>query len=498
MSKDNLNNRPRVFLSYASEDVDKIEKIYAGLRSRQVNVWFDREKMGLGTWLDKIMKAIVSSKYFIICLSEASLRKTGFDNPGFQDRELSRAYEIAMSQPENLFTIVPVRIEKCERGDPRVSSFQQHDLFPDFEKSLDKLALQLGGIALSGAKPETSESLTVFNHIFGRASALYNAGELEKSLLMYESLNNIFPNSRSPHGNIGVIRLELGDMELALQAFDKVLTLDPADTRAWLNKGFVFIELGEFDKALECVEEAKTLNSDPAITANLHATILCALKRYDEAMGVVDEDLKLDPKSEIAWNNKGTIYLNTNQLNEALEAYQKAVSIKPNDPILLYNSGNVLGRQGKYSEALQILKQAEILSPSSHKVLRLIVNLLLLDGSPEAAITYSDKALSIDKDDAKIWYYRGQALILLKRNDEALVSLQNATSIDNTDADAWFCLGNLYAHTSKDYAAALMAFSKATMLNEHDKIAWQQKAHVLNLLGRQQEALEAWNKVLAI
>ena len=126
--------RNLVFLSYARDDLDRIWKVYEGLKKRKVAVWFDKADLGPGKWYPQIMRQISLSKYFIFCVSDASIKKTSGDKPGFADKELQRAYEIAMNQTDDVFTIVPVRLEDCERGDLRISTYQQYDLFMDFEK----------------------------------------------------------------------------------------------------------------------------------------------------------------------------------------------------------------------------------------------------------------------------------------------------------------------------------------------------------------------------
>ncbi len=90
------SNGDRVFLSYAREDIDKVRDVYEGLKRRGVNVWFDEKDIVLGKrWKPQIEKAISRSRYFVICISEAALRKTGDERPGFQDEELNKAYNIA-------------------------------------------------------------------------------------------------------------------------------------------------------------------------------------------------------------------------------------------------------------------------------------------------------------------------------------------------------------------------------------------------------------------
>ncbi|SHO53494.1 toll/interleukin-1 receptor domain-containing protein [Desulfopila aestuarii] len=78
------NNKTRIFLSYAHEDLEMVRQIYTGLKARNLGVWFDKEDLGPRLWKRKIEKAIPKSQYLVICISEAALKKTG-DEPGFQD-----------------------------------------------------------------------------------------------------------------------------------------------------------------------------------------------------------------------------------------------------------------------------------------------------------------------------------------------------------------------------------------------------------------------------
>jgi len=87
--------REFTFISYAHEDLNKVRKLYEDLKKRKVKAWFDKEDMAPGRWEKRIKKAISRSRYFIFCLSEASLKKTGDEKPGFVDEELQTAWEFA-------------------------------------------------------------------------------------------------------------------------------------------------------------------------------------------------------------------------------------------------------------------------------------------------------------------------------------------------------------------------------------------------------------------
>ena len=217
----------RVFLSYAKENLEKIRDIYEGLRQRGLNVWFDEEHIRPGAWKPQIEKAISKSRYFVICISEAALRKTG-DEPGFQDEELNRAYNIAEKQAIQNFYIIPVRIEECGRGDFRLSNSQQYDLFNDFEKGLDKLAVHLGGSSLtdSTAKEERTEDEKTVEHLMGKAEAANFTAEYNRAIAFLDSVLALNPDSSAALNYLGFAWKEKGEYDKAIEFYEKSLKSD--------------------------------------------------------------------------------------------------------------------------------------------------------------------------------------------------------------------------------------------------------------------------------
>lgn len=169
------------------------------------------------------MKKIARSRYFIFCVSNAALKKTGDAKPGFVDKELQRAYEIAMNQSDYVFTIVPVRLEDCERGDTRISTYQQYDLFMDFEKELDRLAVHIGGISLADAraKDERKEDEKLIDSLFGKAEIAYYSGEYNKALSMYDAVINIDSENQDAWYGKGIVLAESGKKEEPLRRLIK-------------------------------------------------------------------------------------------------------------------------------------------------------------------------------------------------------------------------------------------------------------------------------------
>ncbi len=45
-----MPKRDLTFISYASEDLEKVCKVYDGLKKRGLNLWFDKEDLRTGRW----------------------------------------------------------------------------------------------------------------------------------------------------------------------------------------------------------------------------------------------------------------------------------------------------------------------------------------------------------------------------------------------------------------------------------------------------------------
>jgi tetratricopeptide (TPR) repeat protein len=345
--------KDRVFLSYASEDLPKVQEIYEGLKRRGLDVWFDKEHLGPGKWKSQITRAITKSRYFVICISNAAIRKTG-DEPGFQDEELNEAYDIAKNQPEQEFSIIPARIEDCDRGDHRLNMFQQYDLFDDFDKGLDRLAVDMGGISLSdaSAKDERNEDQKLIDNLFAKAAAEYYAGKFMESIKLVDSILVFSPDNASAWANKGAAFIRLGQYEDALNACDIALKIDPDNATAYLNKGIGLTKIGRHDEALIAYDKASKIDPNNANAWLNKGTGLNVIGRHDEALVASDEALKINPDSATAWLNKGFGLTKIGRHDEALVAYDKASKIDPNNASAWAGIGVALTYLSRHEEAL--------------------------------------------------------------------------------------------------------------------------------------------------
>lgn len=130
------DTRRRVFLAYAAEDAAKVEHLYDALAVRGFEPWMDRRKLLPGqNWPRAIERAIRHADFFVPCFSTLSGEKRGRFHA-----ELRYALDCALNQPLDGVFIIPVRLEECPVPHQIQEQIQYVDLFPDFDKGVERMA----------------------------------------------------------------------------------------------------------------------------------------------------------------------------------------------------------------------------------------------------------------------------------------------------------------------------------------------------------------------
>jgi len=130
---------PQVFLSYAKEDAEPANRLYADLNRARFSAWLDRKKLLAGqNWPRAIEAAIESSDFFLACFSSRSVRKRG----GFQS-EIRYALDCARQLPLDEIYIVPVRLDECTVPRTIQHELQYIDLYPDWDAGVERLLTML-------------------------------------------------------------------------------------------------------------------------------------------------------------------------------------------------------------------------------------------------------------------------------------------------------------------------------------------------------------------
>ncbi len=130
-----MKSTNHIFISYAKEDADIAETLYAEIKKKHYSPWLDtKELVGGQEWRHEITRAIKVSRCFLAILSSSSISKRGF-----VQKELKTALDVSDEMPKSSVFIIPVRLDNCEPRDERIESLQWIDLFPSFDEGMKRI-----------------------------------------------------------------------------------------------------------------------------------------------------------------------------------------------------------------------------------------------------------------------------------------------------------------------------------------------------------------------
>lgn len=116
----------------------------------------------------------------------------------------------------------------------------------------------------------------------------------------------------------------------------------------------------------------------------------------------------------------------------------------------------------------------------------------------DEALALFEEALTLQPNDPLLLVYKGRALQYRHRLRDALDAFEEATEIAPGFGYAWGQKANVLVELKKPHAA-LEAFDKGLSLSPEDAaLQWTGRAAVLRDLGLKQEALESYNRALAL
>ena len=148
-----MEKAAQIFLSYSSDDKDKVEILYNKLLDKGFKPWMDKKDLlGGENWDVRIKKAMRNSDFCLICLSKNSVSKRGF-----LQREIKVALDLWKEKLETDIYLIPVRLDDCEIPEA-LAAFQWIDLFKDEGWADVKKALHVGLKRSKKVKPGADSS----------------------------------------------------------------------------------------------------------------------------------------------------------------------------------------------------------------------------------------------------------------------------------------------------------------------------------------------------
>ncbi|MGB1416312.1 MAG: tetratricopeptide repeat protein [Synechococcus sp.] len=154
-------------------------------------------------------------------------------------------------------------------------------------------------------------------------------------------------------------------------------------------------------------------------------------------------------------------------------------------------------QMGQAREAAQLAALAVRLQPDDERLWSVLAEAQLRSNQLEAASRSLARAKALNPDKAGLWFAEAAIALRSERPDEAISLLRRGLQLDPNNAAAYFDLGNARI-LQNNLASALDAFEQATSLKPSFWEALNNQALVLYEMGKQNEAIKRWRRVLSI
>jgi len=326
----------------------------------------------------------------------------------------------------------------------------------------------------------------------------------EYALTSFENALKINPDFSEALILRGEVLSVLNRYDEAVASFDKALEINPDNLYARQGREFTVKQKKLQNQIMSSTptqsnQPQTQTNSSPAMARNHRIDAFCIngvisynLGRHEEAIAYFDRALEIDPQDSQVWYKRGVIFGNQKKYTDALASYDKALEINPEYSDALCNRGVMLDNLGRHEEALACYDKALEINPDISEAWYNRGNVLKQLGRYDDALSSYDKALEFNPGYSDAWCNRGITLVQFGRYDDALTSFDNALEINPDFSEAWYNRGAALAHFGR-HAEAVVSYDKAHKLNPEYSVPWYISSGLLGNLGQRNRAVTSFD-----
>ena len=196
------------------------------------------------------------------------------------------------------------------------------------------------------------------NELSKKGLELFDQGDFEEALQIFEKLNKFFPNNLDLLNLLGYIFLQLENFDQSIKAYSNSLKINPNLPGVYFNRAIAYNKYGDKIKALKDYDQALKLDPYNLDIYQNRSLIYEDLGDFDRALEQINYVIEKNPKNPLALTNRGNIYQRKFEFNLSKQDYIDALAISPNNSNILKNLANVLKNLKQYLEAEKIFLKA--------------------------------------------------------------------------------------------------------------------------------------------
>ncbi|MGK7942664.1 MAG: tetratricopeptide repeat protein [Crocosphaera sp.] len=319
--------------------------------------------------------------------------------------------------------------------------------------------------------------------------------------------------------------------EEAINSFETALDLNSEIDdlyRFWFNCGQNLYEKNQYEGAILFFNKAFKSNPNAENGYNFWHKLgqeLYKNKEYEGAILFFDQGFTIKPdidENYKFWNQLGEQLSAQGEDKKAILFFNKAIALKADDAQVLYNKGYALLEEGLWEEAMSLFEESFNLSKDADTFSNMcceIGTIFSQDCEYEEAIPYFKKAIEVNPNNYRIWAelvdslflhhietqdinYLEEAMDAVDKVIELKPKINQNTLFSKLYEELLYSVSCCDFEIDNDFIFStehhLRILNKIMEINPNDAQVWYHKGYNLYRLGRYEESLHCYDKVIDI
>jgi superkiller protein 3 len=349
---------------------------------------------------------------------------------------------------------------------------------------------------------------------YHRLGLIYSRqGQPESAIIFYRQalerypVDEPLPTRAEAWNDLGDACCAVQRWEDAVAAYQQAIDLDKRFALPWYNLGNIYSRREEsYPDAVNAYDRAIELDPTHGWAYNNLAMVLDRQGRPQDAIDLYRQAIKFHPHRRdqaTSWDNLGDVYQARRQYEEAVNAYRQAIDLNPQYARPWKSLGDVYRAQHRPEGVMEAYQQAIALEPGYAWPYHSLGLIYKNKGAFPQAITYYQQAIDRhpqDTDRAVSWNGLGNVYLEMGRYNDAADAYRQAIQLNPADAWPYHNLG-FVSKQQGVYPQAIGLYLQAIERFEGDRykaISWNNLGNVYSVLGRNQDAVEAYQQAIAL
>lgn len=324
-------------------------------------------------------------------------------------------------------------------------------------------------------------------------------GEYDEAVAASTIVIELRPDYAEAYLDRGRTWASRGEYDKALVDETKAIELRPDLAEAYLNRGRTWASKGEYDTARDDFTTAVQLRPDLG-EAYLHRGQMWAAQgEHDKALDDIATANKLRPDLAKQYLGRGKSRAFKGEYDFALDDFSKAIDLRSDYAEAYFNRGRTWAAKGEHDNAIADFERANELSPSdAHSYPEQYAN---LNSRSNEALVDCDRTIELRPSDPQAYRLKSTILAAQTDYDMALAAAREALRLKPDYAEAFVAQGTALSgmarqkrreEREKFLNEALFSYQEAARCRPKWDEAYRQCGFILGLLGRDKEALVAY------